>query len=140
MLRLARGIPQDDPRHPKAKVAEGVVELKKIGAYLLMGTAFVSCPCHLVFSLPLALSILGGTALGTALAAHTGLIVAAMTAYFFIALIGGSYLLSQLLKDTGKDRCSAPSSGRRKKKRTSKNRAAFGPRRPKARKSWGSRS
>jgi hypothetical protein len=107
--------------------------LKKIGTYLLMGTAFISCPCHLIVSLPFVLGLLGGTALGTALAAHTGLVVAAVTAYFFVALIGGSYLLGRLLKDTENGPGSAPLSGRGRKTRASRHRAALGMRRPRAR-------
>lgn len=113
--------------------------MKKIGTYLLMGTAFISCPCHLVFSLPLVIGLLGGTALGTALAAHTGLVVAVMTAYFLVALIGGSYLLSRLLKDAENSRGSVSSSGRRKKTRVFGGRAALGRRRSRAKKlpvSW----
>ena len=103
--------------------------MKKVGAYLLAGTAFITCPCHLVFSLPLVLGLLSGTALGATLAAHTGLIVAADIAYFFVALIGGGYLFSQLLTDA--------ENGRRKRKFAPRNRVAFGSRGPKARKRSG---
>ena len=44
-------------------------------------------------TLPLALSFLGGTALGTALAANTWLVVVAATLYFVVALAGGVHLL-----------------------------------------------
>lgn len=40
--------------------------MKKVGGYVLTATAFIACPCHLVFLLPLALGLLGGTALGAA--------------------------------------------------------------------------
>lgn len=73
--------------------------MKKIGGYLLAATAFIACPCHLVFLLPLALGLLGGTALGAALAANTGLIVAAATVYFVAALGGGLYLLNRKAGD-----------------------------------------
>lgn len=121
------------PTRSEAKAAKGT-ELKKIGTYLLMGTAFISCPCHLIFSLPLVLGLLGGTALGTALAAHTGLVVAAVAVYFFVALIGGSYLLGRLLKDTENGRGSMPSSGRRERTRVFGSRAALGRRRSRAKK------
>lgn len=71
--------------------------MKKIGAYLLLGVAFVTCPCHLVLTLPLALGLLGGTALGAALAAHTGAVVLTMGVFFFVALLGGSHLLVGVL-------------------------------------------
>jgi hypothetical protein len=70
-----------------------------------MGTAFVSCPCHLIITWPLALGLLGGTALGATLETHAALIIGAMTAYFFVALLGGSYLLGRVLTkaDGGRD-------------------------------------
>ncbi|MER3439536.1 MAG: hypothetical protein C4346_19160 [Chloroflexota bacterium] len=49
---------------------------------LLAVSGFLACPCHL----PLWLSVLGGTALGGVLADHRGLMVAAMSAYFVVAL------------------------------------------------------
>ncbi len=73
--------------------------MKKIGGYLLAATAFVACPCHLVLLLPLVAGLLGGTALGGALAANTGLIVAAATVYFVTALGSGLYLLNRRARD-----------------------------------------
>ncbi len=69
--------------------------MKRIAGYLLAITALIACPCHLVLALPLALSFLGGTALGVALEAHTGLLIAAATVYFIAALGGGLYLLNR---------------------------------------------
>lgn len=69
--------------------------MKRIGGYLLAATALIACPCHLVFVLPLALGLLGGTALGAALAANTGWVIAAATVYFAGALAGGIYLISR---------------------------------------------
>lgn len=85
--------------------------MKKIAGYLLAGTALIACPCHLVFLLPAALGLLGGTALGAALAANTGLIVAAATVYFVVALGAGFYLLNRLTEKGAS--CPAPSSGRK---------------------------
>ncbi len=67
---------------------------KRALGYALAATAIVACPCHLALTLPLALAILGGTALGAALTAHTGLLVAAATAYFVGALAAAIYLLN----------------------------------------------
>ncbi len=61
--------------------------------YLLAGTALIACPCHLVFLLPVVLGLLGGTALGAALAANTGWVVAATAVYFALALAGALHLL-----------------------------------------------
>ncbi len=66
----------------------------KIVGYALAVTALVACPCHLALTLPLALTFLGGTALGAGPTAHTGLLVAAMTVYFAAALAAATYLLN----------------------------------------------
>lgn len=87
--------------------------MKKVGAYLLMGTALLACPCHLVFLLPAVLGLLGGTALGAALEANTGLVVAAATVYFFGALAVGMYLINRRARSE-KERSPAPSSAGRK--------------------------
>ena len=60
---------------------------------MLAGTAVIACPCHLVLLLPAMLGLLGGTALGVALAANAGWVFAAATAYFAVALTGTLYLL-----------------------------------------------
>jgi hypothetical protein len=49
---------------------------------VLAVSGFLACPCLL----PLWLSLLGGTALGSVLADHRGLLVAALSAYFVLAL------------------------------------------------------
>lgn len=67
----------------------------KIVGYALEVTALISCPCHLALTLPLALTLLGGTALGAALTAYTGLLVALATAYFVGALVAALYLLNR---------------------------------------------
>ncbi len=69
--------------------------MKRIAGYLLAITALIFCPCHLVLALPLALSFLGGTALGVALEAHIGLLIAAATVYFIAALGSGLYLVNR---------------------------------------------
>jgi mercuric ion transport protein len=87
--------------------------LKKVGAYLLVGTALLACPCHLVFLLPAALGLLGGTALGAALEASTGLVAAAATVYFVGALAGGIYLMNRRARSE-KEGSPVPSSAGRK--------------------------
>lgn len=67
----------------------------RVVGYVLTATAFLACPCHLVFTLPLALGLLSGTALGAALGANTWLVVAGATAYFVVALAAGLYLLNR---------------------------------------------
>ena len=102
--------------------------MKKVGAYLLLGVAFVTCPCHLILTLPLALGLLGGTALGAALAAHTGAVVLAMGVLFSVALLGGSHLLVGVLDETRGGRGPAPSSGRRARNRRGGDRTRSGAR------------
>lgn len=68
---------------------------EKAAGYALAATALISCPCHLVLLLPAAVGLLGGTALGAALAAHTGWVITGATVYFVGALAGGFYLLSE---------------------------------------------
>lgn len=73
--------------------------LKTITGYLLTATALIACPCHLPFTLPLILGLLGGTAFGAALGANTWLAVAGATIYFVVALGAGLYLLSRHTDD-----------------------------------------
>ena len=99
---------------------------------MLAATAFVACPCHLVLLLPVVLGLLGGTALGAALSAHTGLVFAGATVYFVVALAGGLYLLNRRARDEkGSDR--APSSAGRKVTPASGVRSPAGPRQAEAR-------
>lgn len=83
----------------------------KIVGYALAATAFIACPCHLALTLPLALALLGGTALGAALTAHTGLLVAAVTVYFLGALASAIYLLNRPSKDEEQPPDSSEESG-----------------------------
>ncbi len=93
------------------KLPKGGIGLRRIVGYLLTGTALIACPCHLVFLLPAALGLLGGTALGATLAANTSLVFAAVSFYFVAALGAGLYLLNRRMeKGAG---CPAPSSGRK---------------------------
>ena len=66
---------------------------RSLGAYLLLLTGLVVCPCHLLFTLPLAVGLLGGTALGLRLGSHTGLVYGLSTGYFLGAVIVGFWWL-----------------------------------------------
>ena len=72
---------------------EGDIQVKKFGGYLLVATGFVACPCHLAFTLPLALALLGGTAVGSFLAENTALVVGLSVGYFIGALWLGFSLI-----------------------------------------------
>ncbi len=73
--------------------------MRKIAGYLFAVTALIACPCHLILLLPAVLGILGGTAIGVALTAHTGLLLAAVTVYFVGALAAAIYLLNRPSRD-----------------------------------------
>jgi len=95
--------------------------LKKIGGYILVGTALLACPCHLALLLPAVAGLLGGTALGAALGANAGWVLAAATVYFVGALAGGLYLLSRRAGRGGRatearNCCPPPSGGRRRER------------------------
>jgi hypothetical protein len=63
---------------------------------VLTVTGFLACPCHLIITLPLLLSLLAGTALGSFLSQNSGLVYAGASIYFVVALaLGGSLLLHQ---------------------------------------------
>ncbi len=85
--------------------------MKRIGGYLLVATALLACPCHLVLLLPPVLGLLGGTALGAALGANAGWVIAAAAVYFMGALAGGLYLLNRRARDAKED--PIPAAGRR---------------------------
>ena len=62
---------------------------------VLTVTGFVACPCHLPFTLPLVLGVLGGTGLGSFIGANTGLIYGVFTGYFIAGIGVGWYLLNR---------------------------------------------
>jgi len=86
--------------------------VKKVGGYVLVITGFLACPCHLVFTLPLVLALLGGTALGSFLAENTGLVAGVLVVYFLAAL-GLGFLLINARTGVAGDECAtcAPEPG-----------------------------
>ncbi len=75
---------------------------------VLTVTGFVACPCHLPFTLPLVLGVLGGTGLGSFIGANTGLVYGVFTGYFIAGIGVGWYLLNRRHRDEGAV-CSVPS-------------------------------
>lgn len=67
--------------------------VRKIAGYLLTGTAFLACPCHLALTLPLVLTLVGGTSLGAFLVAQQEVVFLAATIYFLVGLTLGLVLL-----------------------------------------------
>jgi mercuric ion transport protein len=49
--------------------------MRRIGGVVLTVTGFLACPCHLIITLPLLISLLAGTALGSFLSRNTGLVL-----------------------------------------------------------------
>lgn len=68
---------------------------RSIGSSLLLITGFLACPCHLPLTLPLLVALFGGTALGTWLSTHTGLVIGLSTGYFLAAIVAGLRLLNR---------------------------------------------
>lgn len=58
---------------------------KSLKGYLLLGLAFVTCPCHL----PLLLAVLAGTGLAGALSQYFGVVFLVLTVIFVASLIFG---------------------------------------------------
>ena len=66
----------------------------RVVGWFLTVTGVLACPCHLVITLPLAVALLGGTALGGWIATHEGAIAVGAGVYFIGALAVGMTLLS----------------------------------------------
>ncbi len=69
--------------------------MSRVWGGVLTVTGFVACPCHLPFTLPLVLGVLGGTGLGSFIGANTGLIYGVFTGYFIAGIGVGWYLLNR---------------------------------------------
>ena len=67
--------------------------MRRIGDTLLTVTGFLACPCHLIITLPLLISLLAGTALGSFLSHNTGLVYTGAGIYFVVALALGATFL-----------------------------------------------
>lgn len=69
--------------------------VRTLGGYVLGATALVACPCHLIFTGPLLLGLVGGTSLGALPADSPGLMLAAGSGYFVLAILGAVWLLGR---------------------------------------------
>jgi mercuric ion transport protein len=69
--------------------------LRTLGGYVLALTALVACPCHLPFTLPLLLALVGGTSLGAFLREQTGLVFLGALGYFLFGLAAAFWLLGR---------------------------------------------
>ena len=67
--------------------------MRRIGGVVLTVTGLLACPCHLIITLPLLISLLAGTALGSFLSGNTGLVYTGAGIYFVVALALGYWFL-----------------------------------------------
>src|SRR5258708_36171660 len=72
--------------------------MRRIGGVALTVTGFLACPCHLIITLPLLISLLAGTALGSFLSRHTSLVYTVAGVYFVVALALGAWFLFGLAR------------------------------------------
>jgi mercuric ion transport protein len=83
--------------------------MRRIGGTRLSVTGFLACPCHLIVTLPLLISLLAGTALGSFLSRNTGLVYTGAGIYFVVALALGVFFLfgSKRQSNRGETACSS---------------------------------
>lgn len=67
--------------------------MRRIGGIVLTVTGFLACPCHLILTLPLLISLLAGTTLGSFLSHHTAVAYIRAGIYFVGAFAVGASLL-----------------------------------------------
>ena len=67
--------------------------MRRIGGIALTVTGFLDCPCHLIITLPLVISLLAGTAVGSFLSHNTGEVLTFAGIYFVVALALGYWFL-----------------------------------------------
>jgi len=63
--------------------------LQKIRSGVMFVIAFVTCPCHLPITLPIALTILTGTPLALWITQHSGWMYGIMSGIFLLSLVMG---------------------------------------------------
>jgi mercuric ion transport protein len=63
--------------------------MRSLTGLLLTVTGFLACPCHLLLTLPLLLTLLGRTSLGLFLQQNTGLVFVGASIYFLSRLDPG---------------------------------------------------
>jgi mercuric ion transport protein len=67
----------------------------KVAGAVIGLSAFVACPCHLAITLPLAIALFGGSAVGAFLSANTALVVGLAALWFVAGLALAWRLLSR---------------------------------------------
>ena len=82
--------------------------MRRIGGVALTVTGFLACPCHLIITLPLLISLLAGTALGSFLSLNTGLVTTGAAIYFVVALALGATLLFNAKRPGSQEKTACP--------------------------------
>jgi hypothetical protein len=67
--------------------------MRRVGGVVLTVTGLLACPCHLIITLPLLLSLLAGTSLSSFLSRNIGLVYTGAGIYFVVALVLGAWCL-----------------------------------------------
>ena len=67
--------------------------MRRMSGIVLTVTGFLTCPCHLIITLPLLISGLSGTAVGSFLSRNTGEVLTFAGIYFVVALALGAWFL-----------------------------------------------
>ncbi|MCL6649866.1 MAG: hypothetical protein K6U89_16220 [Chloroflexi bacterium] len=68
--------------------------MRTLAGWIVAATALLACPCHLPFTLPLLLALVGGTAVGSVILTNPDLVIVLATAYFFLGGVLALWLLS----------------------------------------------
>ena len=69
--------------------------MSKLWTWLLVTTGVAACPCHFPVTLPLLVTLAGGTGLAGFIAAHTGIVYGIATVYFVGVTAAGIWALSR---------------------------------------------
>ena len=74
---------------------------QKIRSRIMFVISFITCPCHLVIVIPLALALLAGTPLAVWIAQYSGWIYGVMTGAFLLNLALGFIWMGTPTEKTG---------------------------------------
>jgi len=72
----------------------GTHKHRKIAGYLLATLGFLACPCHLLITLPMLVTLLSGTTLGILIGTNKFLTFIVFLILYVIGIVGGGYLLT----------------------------------------------
>jgi hypothetical protein len=82
--------------------------MRQVAGVVLTVTGMLACPCSLVLLLPALLSLLAGSALGSFLSQHTGLVYVTAGTYFVGACTLGALLLLSAQRSLTREDAACP--------------------------------